>query len=300
MAGGVLLHLNPAASDASPHRRLSSFPLVSGDSFAFACNTFPFSRPFRSMSGADDTQASWFVELSDLESPSHREWLLDLAAGATDPPTLVLHNGDLVPPAEFFSDALEVFECVYSVNIVDEKKRLRAIPIGLENLWHRGTGEFMDYLRDFMIQRTPEEEVCRRSLTLFAAFRVATNPAVRRPLTELLATHDLSNLAVDRASYRKSLRETLFVLSPPGNGLDCHRTWEAVYLGAVPVVLRSSFAPSLLERAPILAVDKWDDVLDLSRAELEDLYVSCRTSSEPGACLMPRWFDEIGVCRLSE
>lgn len=66
------------------------------------------------------------------------------------------------------------------------------------------------------------------------------------------------------------------------------------------VLLRPSFAPSLLKRAPILAVDEWGDVLDLSRAELEALYVSYRTASESGACLMPRWFDEIGICRVSE
>jgi len=30
-----------------------------------------------------------------------------------------------------------------------------------------------------------------------------------------------------------------FTLSPAGAGLDCHRTWEALLLGSIPVVLRS-------------------------------------------------------------
>ncbi len=31
-----------------------------------------------------------------------------------------------------------------------------------------------------------------------------------------------------------------FVLSPHGNGLDCHRTWEALLLGCIPVVKTSA------------------------------------------------------------
>ena len=29
-----------------------------------------------------------------------------------------------------------------------------------------------------------------------------------------------------------------FVLSPRGNGVDCHRTWDVLAVGAIPVVLR--------------------------------------------------------------
>ena len=34
-----------------------------------------------------------------------------------------------------------------------------------------------------------------------------------------------------------------FILSPPGAGFDCHRTWEALYLGAIPIVKTSSLDP---------------------------------------------------------
>ncbi|CAF4378106.1 unnamed protein product, partial [Adineta steineri] len=32
-------------------------------------------------------------------------------------------------------------------------------------------------------------------------------------------------------------RQYPFWLSPRGNGLDCHRTWEALYLDTIPIVL---------------------------------------------------------------
>jgi hypothetical protein len=62
-----------------------------------------------------------------------------------------------------------------------------------------------------------------------------------------------------------------FVLSPPGAGPDCHRHWEAMALGSIPVVQRSK-AMGILEDMPALLVDDWDDVtperLDAERQPL--------------------------------
>jgi len=37
----------------------------------------------------------------------------------------------------------------------------------------------------------------------------------------------------------KKYRESKFVLSPPGNGYDCHRHFEAIVLGAIPIFIRT-------------------------------------------------------------
>jgi len=52
-----------------------------------------------------------------------------------------------------------------------------------------------------------------------------------------------------------------YVLSPPGAGPDCHRHWESLLLGSVPVVLRS-LATRLLEGLPCLQVASWDEVTE--------------------------------------
>jgi hypothetical protein len=50
-----------------------------------------------------------------------------------------------------------------------------------------------------------------------------------------------------------------FVLSPHGNGLDCHRTWEALVLGCIPIV-KTSALDSLYIDLPVLIVKEWKDV----------------------------------------
>ena len=51
----------------------------------------------------------------------------------------------------------------------------------------------------------------------------------------------------------------MFVISPPGNGIDCHRIWECLYLGAIPVV-KNNIAFSQFSHLPILWIDSWEEV----------------------------------------
>jgi hypothetical protein len=50
-----------------------------------------------------------------------------------------------------------------------------------------------------------------------------------------------------------------FVISPFGNGLDCHRTWEAMILGCIPII-KSSGMDDLFIDLPVLIVKNWKEV----------------------------------------
>ena len=62
-----------------------------------------------------------------------------------------------------------------------------------------------------------------------------------------------------RSESWKKQTEFAFVLSPHGNGLDCHRTWEALCLGCIPIV-KSSSIDSIYDKLPVLIVDDWSDI----------------------------------------
>jgi hypothetical protein len=53
--------------------------------------------------------------------------------------------------------------------------------------------------------------------------------------------------------------EYAFVCSPSGGGLDCHRTWEALVLGCVPIV-KSSGMDRVFEGLPVWIVGDWHEV----------------------------------------
>ncbi len=59
--------------------------------------------------------------------------------------------------------------------------------------------------------------------------------------------------------------EVAFEASPHGNGLDCHRTWEALLLKTVPIVKTSVLDP-LYDGLPVVIVEDWAEI---TRARLD-------------------------------
>jgi len=60
-------------------------------------------------------------------------------------------------------------------------------------------------------------------------------------------------------SYLVDVARSKFVLSPEGNGIDCHRTWEAMLLGSFPIVTTSEI-DCLFEDLPIVIINDWTEV----------------------------------------
>jgi len=62
-----------------------------------------------------------------------------------------------------------------------------------------------------------------------------------------------------RTENWKNITNCAFVLSPFGMGMDCHRTWEALCLGAIPIIKAPHFQ-KMFEDLPVLIVDKWSEI----------------------------------------
>ena len=72
--------------------------------------------------------------------------------------------------------------------------------------------------------------------------------------------------------YLVHLQHYKFVLSPAGNGPDAHRTWEALMMGCIPVVLKGPF-DELYSGLPVLMLNSWDE---LTPEVLEQAYINFR------------------------
>lgn len=76
------------------------------------------------------------------------------------------------------------------------------------------------------------------------------------------------------ADYFKEMAEHRFVLCPRGNGLDCYRTYEALYLGCIPILRDCVWSCSLLESGlPVAVLNRLDgltpDFLEEVEASLQ-------------------------------
>lgn len=145
----------------------------------------------------------------------------------------------------------------YAQNAIYENNKLIPIPIGLEN--HKGfsKGKFtnhewisINYLR--LQKKLKQDE-------LYCNWN-NTNPD-RNFITSKLKENKLNIFQESGLSYEnycESMSNFKWVICPPGNGVDTHRTWEALYLGCYPIVLKHRIFKDY--DLPILQVENWQDI----------------------------------------
>lgn len=190
---------------------------------------------------------------------------------------LLFHNSDKVPSHSFFMCLTELGFRPYSVNIVERSPSVQPLPIGLENRWRLNNGRIAPFRG---LQSKVQFRAVRKKL-VFAAFNVRTNPTDRTIAHAACAKAGFPVIEerISPRKHRRHLLDSYFVISPPGNGLDCHRTWEAIYLGCVPVVLRGSLSEEFTTELPIFVVDDWTDFFNLSTDQKLAAYKQLRNRS---------------------
>ncbi len=166
----------------------------------------------------------------------------------------------------------------YAQNLAFRHAKLFALPIGLDyhTAWERpGTWAVSPVsplaqerqLLDILARSPPFHE---RYLAVYCNFQHVLERGDRRECLESMdrSVCFLEPGHVPRASSWARQAEFLFVASPSGAGMDCHRTWEALLLGCIPIVRRSPLS-ELLQGLPALIVDDWSEV---RRGRLESCF----------------------------
>jgi hypothetical protein len=90
--------------------------------------------------------------------------------------------------------------------------------------------------------------------------------------------------------YDKTL-ESKFALCPRGYGVDTHRFYECIYLGCVPIVLRTNTAFDRLYREfPCLVVERW---VDVTEELLDACYPECFARMRDFHARYPRFLTDL-------
>jgi len=264
-------------------QRPASLPFITGDLFRslshycveFSCDLQDLYNIF-SRSTQIPNSFRIFFSVSFLENENNRRdvlaffyWLRVLSEDIRL--TVLIHNGDLIPPGSFFVDLASFCEAVFCVNYLERSDVVKPLPIGLENLHLLNGGLIEDFRMANSLRVIGVSQ--ERSVPVLCAFNESTNPLVREPLIRFFCRSQYSSRTrYSLKQYRLMLARSMFCLSPPGNGPDCHRTWEAIYHGSVPVVHRDYFHPELSSVLPVHVVSSYEEFLSLSVQDLIDLY----------------------------
>tara|TARA_R110000751_G_scaffold44605_8_gene101958 strand:- start:1007 stop:1783 length:777 start_codon:yes stop_codon:yes gene_type:complete len=149
--------------------------------------------------------------------------------------------------------------------------RIIGIPLGMENnaeCKRDGHGVVWDWAEG-KIQKIKQAGDPEPSKNVYANFSIQTNPQERFTVYEKIkdleyVTNDVifnyqENLNRDYSNYVEKILEHKMSICPAGNGADCHRVWEVLYLNRVPIVKKSTIMNHFKD-LPIIFVDNWDDL----------------------------------------
>jgi hypothetical protein len=170
------------------------------------------------------------------------------------PITLLSHNSDAEITEEYrkYLDS-PMLLMWYGQNAKLYHEKVVAVPIGIANSqWAHGNIE--------VLHRVMNENIPKRNDGIpFVCFAVHTNRTKREPIASALAARGWPNIpcTMNYETYLRTMASFRFAISPPGNGVDCHRFWECIYLGIIPIVEDHPFYDHW-EGIPILRVKNWN------------------------------------------
>ncbi|MCH9620662.1 MAG: hypothetical protein S4CHLAM20_00630 [Chlamydiia bacterium] len=231
------------------HSRLSSYPFISGDSFRSVAD-FIYDEDIHKFNPRRVKRGDVvFIKIDYVDG--FFRWI---HPRIKHPYVIITHNGDKAITnkyARLLNDPKVL--AWYGQNIEGiEHPKLKAIPIGLANRYLKHGS--LDIIRRYFKNR----ESSKRDKLLYLNINRGTNKKVRNYVCNLLLDQPftVSRCGVSFQQYLNDLTQSNFVASPRGNGLDCHRTWESLYMGAIPIV-ESSSLDYIYKTLPVVIVDDW-------------------------------------------
>lgn len=233
------------------------------------------------------------------------------------PIILVTGDSDLDVPTQVFQSHDDFIEFIenpkiihwFSQNLVLTHSKLSSIPIGIyfhsmpvgDSGWEQpkdSPPEQEKLLINILKSSLPFSKRLIKAHANFH-FLMTTKYGTDRIRAKELISPDLIDYEprrVDRETTWRNQSKYAFVISPHGNGLDCHRTWEALCLGCIPIVKTSPLDP-LYEGLPVYIVNDWSDVTEENlRRVLKDF---SQRKFDLNRLTLKYWMDKINSKKIS-
>ena len=210
-----------------------------------------------------------------------------LVTGDSDYPPVGAHSGLL-------RDSRLIHWFAQNCDVPWRHEKLTRIPIGIDNPRYQKLEKRIGFLIDMALGKSPVDFSFSRNdmgdQKLLQEIGVAGRGNIANKPVKALCTFHMNQKLVpnfeeipDRAEAYELLKdnpdctfvthrllqeecwrvhdEYAFEISPRGKGLDCFRTWEAIFLGTIPIVKTTSLDPLYIdENLPVVIVQSFSEV----------------------------------------
>jgi hypothetical protein len=157
---------------------------------------------------------------------------------------LIIANGDITFDDNLLSLCPDNVHHIFATNTNCYNDRVTPIPIGVEidilpsrpghGIINDGIFEKKEFLLNPSL--TPEPIIKEK---LISNFRVNTNYNLRQKIKNICNSLDYVDCyeEISFKEFSSYVKSYIGVISPRGNGIECIRTYETLYLGGIPIVV---------------------------------------------------------------
>jgi hypothetical protein len=265
--------------------RPSSYPYITGDGFRCLAQ-----HVFDDISDIDPS----IIEKNDVvfvRSDLLKDFFADKHPNIKHEYILVSHNDDTNIDASYATFIDEKIIHWFAQNLIFRHPKATPVPIGVANFRYHSKGK-LHYFDQKVITKEGVMSI-RYGFSMFSSTEriLAEKNLSKSPLAKKIEVKDQDD-------YIETIKNSYYIASPAGRGIDCHRTWEAIYLRAVPIVLRNPMTDYFKSIGlPMLLIDSWDDVKDLTKEYLEKEYEKMYKDDKFPQAFMDYWQKEIDKLR---
>jgi len=185
------------------------------------------------------------------------DYLFDQIKHSNNEYILVTHHSDYPIDAERWNKKPSCIKKWYAINPTVVHTDLIALPLGVKT--HADPYYEPQYMTNWFAENINTLRSIPKIGNIYCNWN-NTNISRNNIIStlkdkEIKFTHDTN---VPFNEYITKMSQHKFVISPPGNGIDCHRTWEALYVGCIPIVIKNYIYNDW--KLPIIQVDDFNDL----------------------------------------
>lgn len=162
--------------------------------------------------------------------------------------------------------------------------KLKFYPIGLDMHSRKWLNvNFFDMFQSTRILRDNKfnnylktRSISNKKNRIFCDSHLSVSHPRRKEMHQILKHNpmiDFLNDRTDQLGIMKKYSDYRFVLSPRGNGLDCHRTWEIFLLGSIVITEKSPLDEMYIKNnLPVVILNDFSDLNKMTYSDLETLW----------------------------
>jgi hypothetical protein len=209
---------------------------------------------------------------------------------------LIIANGDVTFNDNLFSRCPENVTHIFSTNTNCNSDKVTPLPIGVEidmlptRPGHGNINEGIFHKKKYLLN--PELITTDKHINkLISNFRVGTNPTFRSQIKKICeeSNHIDHYNEISFEDFASHVKSYLGVVSPRGNGIECIRTYETLYLGGVPIVVGSAqdyhlIYEKIYKNLPVVFISDQEKLYDFNfmSSEIKKVQKNSRDSLEYG------------------